>query len=417
MGWGIADQSISSLTNFALGILIARAVTTAEFGAFGIAFSTYLIALGISRAVAAEPLVIRYSVGPSDRWARGSRAATGTALLLASVFALLCLAAGLLAQGPLRGALIALAICLPGLILQDIWRYAFFAAGRGSRAFINDVCWMSIMFPAILLFVGLDLNSAGWMILAWGGAGTAAALIGCFQARLLPRPQAARGWLHEHKDIAGRYVGEFMASGGAAQLTTYGVGAIAGLAATGTLRAGALLMGPLNVLFMGIRLSAIPEGVRLLKESVGRLRQRSLGLSSALGAGALIWVMVIVFAPDAAGRAILRDNWEPAQRVVLQLGLGMVGSGLVAGASVGLRALAAARRSFRASLAETAVNVVFILLGAAVSGAVGAAWGIAGAGVFGVVVWWVYYSKALDEHAGGRDSQMADPITDLPEGV
>ena len=36
-GWGLIDQAFSSLTNFALGILIARTVPIAEFGAFSLA--------------------------------------------------------------------------------------------------------------------------------------------------------------------------------------------------------------------------------------------------------------------------------------------------------------------------------------------------------------------------------------------
>jgi O-antigen/teichoic acid export membrane protein len=128
------------------------------------------------------------------------------------------------------------------------------------------------------------------------------------------------------------------------------------------------------------------------------LRQRSITLSIALGTLALLWVFTVMLAPDAAGRAVLRANWEPAETVVLQLGLGMVGSGIVAGASVGLRALAAARRSFRASLAETLVSVVCILAGAVTAGAVGAAWGIAGASVFGVAVWWWHFLRGIPEH-------------------
>ena len=32
-------------------------------------------------------------------------------------------------------------LTLPGLLLQDSWRFAFFALGRGSQAFLNDLVW------------------------------------------------------------------------------------------------------------------------------------------------------------------------------------------------------------------------------------------------------------------------------------
>ena len=45
MGWGVADQGMSSLTNFAVNIYIARALGAAEYGAFALAFVTYAFAL------------------------------------------------------------------------------------------------------------------------------------------------------------------------------------------------------------------------------------------------------------------------------------------------------------------------------------------------------------------------------------
>jgi len=43
-GWGLADQAFSSLTNFAVGLLIARTVGPADFGAFSLAFALYNVA-------------------------------------------------------------------------------------------------------------------------------------------------------------------------------------------------------------------------------------------------------------------------------------------------------------------------------------------------------------------------------------
>ena len=51
LGWGVADQAMSSLTNFGIGIYVARSLGIQEFGAFSLAFATYLIVLfGLPRA-------------------------------------------------------------------------------------------------------------------------------------------------------------------------------------------------------------------------------------------------------------------------------------------------------------------------------------------------------------------------------
>ena len=81
-GWGLTDQAFSSLTNFALGIVIARTVPIAEFGAFSLAFAAYLIAVNMIRAFPMQPLAIRYSTLPVDAWRRGTAAALGTVLLV-----------------------------------------------------------------------------------------------------------------------------------------------------------------------------------------------------------------------------------------------------------------------------------------------------------------------------------------------
>ena len=57
--WGIADQAVSSLTNFALGLLVARSVGPAELGSFALVFNTYLIALCLTRVFSTDPLLIR----------------------------------------------------------------------------------------------------------------------------------------------------------------------------------------------------------------------------------------------------------------------------------------------------------------------------------------------------------------------
>src|SRR5437764_6373982 len=61
LGWGLADQALSSMTNFALAILVARSVSTSALGAFGLAFTTYTITLGATRALCQEPLTVCYS--------------------------------------------------------------------------------------------------------------------------------------------------------------------------------------------------------------------------------------------------------------------------------------------------------------------------------------------------------------------
>ena len=151
LGWGVADQAISSLSNFALGVFVARTFGATSFGAFALAFVTYTVVINASRGLATDPLLVRYSGDVTRRWRRATSEATGTALLVGVAAGAVCVVAGLLLPDPVGPVFVALGVGLPGLALQDSWRFAFFARGSGSSAFINDLIWTVLLVLALVV--------------------------------------------------------------------------------------------------------------------------------------------------------------------------------------------------------------------------------------------------------------------------
>jgi O-antigen/teichoic acid export membrane protein len=394
-GWGFADQALSSLTNFLLGIFVARSVDALGFGAFSVAFTAYLVALGISRALTTEPLVVRFSSTRTETWKEGTRAATGAAVLIGVLLACLCAAAALIFSGQLRVALLILAPLLPGLLLQDTWRYAFFAADRDKQAFINDLIWAIVLFPALTVLLVTESATVGWLIAVWGGAAAAAAVAGIRQAGLIPAPNMTPRWFRDQRDLAPRFLGEFSIGSGVSQLTLLGIGAVASLAELGSLRAGQILMGPLNVLFLGAGLVTIPEGVRIQRQSVTRLRKYVLSVAAVLAFFTLGWGITALTLPDALGRAILAANWAAAQPVILPLTVSMIAFGFTTSAGAGLRALAAARESLRAKCLSAPGMATAGLVGASMAGSIGAAWGLAIGQTAAAAIWWAFLAHAI----------------------
>jgi O-antigen/teichoic acid export membrane protein len=393
-GWGVADQALSSLANLAVGALVARAVSPASFGAFGLVFSTYLIVLGACRALVAEPLVVRFSARRDAEWRSATRAATGSALALGIAAGLGCALVGFAAGGVFGQALLALGVVLPGLVLQDTWRYAFFAAGRGRKAFTNDLASAAAL-PA-LAALSYGTHAVGLFVLVWGAAGTLAALLASLQAGFAPAPIAGPSWIRRQRDLGFPYLGEFAALG-AGEAALFGVAGLAGLAAAGALRAGQILVGPLRVLFLGVRLAAVPEGVRLLRDPRSSPRAAAVRLSALLAGVALAWGALLTILPHSLGESLVGRSWSEARHVMVPLSLAMAGTGAVTGAVVGLRALAAARRSLRARILVTPVMVLGTLAGAAAAGAPGTAWGIAIVTWLSLGLWWRQFLGALAE--------------------
>ena len=88
--------------------------------------------------------------------------------------ALVLAAAGVL-DGTARLAFLALGLTLPGLLLQDSWRFSFFALGHGGHAFLNDTIWTIVLLPALVILRKTGHANVFWFVIAWGATAAAAA--------------------------------------------------------------------------------------------------------------------------------------------------------------------------------------------------------------------------------------------------
>ena len=394
MSWGLADQAVSSLTNFAVGLVVARALGAVDFGIFALAWATFSAALNFSRGLGSDPLVVRFSGAAPALWRSALTEATGTAVVVGVGSGLLSVVAGAVLGGPIGAAFVALGLVLPFLLLQDAWRFGFFAAGRGQQAFLNDLICAVALVPALL--IAAQHSSVVGCVLAWGAATAVAAVAGCLQARAVPRPLRIGRWLRAHRDLGARYVVENLSNGGSGQIRTYGLGAIAGLAAVGAVRGGELLLGPFLAVLMGLSLVAVPEASRIARSRPQRLARFCLLLGGGQAVAALAWGCgLLLFLPDAAGAMLLGEVWPAAAVLILPATLSVAIAGLSSGASTGLRALGSARRSLRAQLLNTALYITGGLIGAVWAGAVGSSWGVAIACTAGACGWWYQLRAAL----------------------
>ncbi|MER6910498.1 hypothetical protein ABT354_02320 [Streptomyces sp. NPDC000594] len=407
LSWGLADQAVCSMTNFAVGIYVARSLGLAAFGVFSLAWVTYGVVLGVSRGLATDPLVVRFSGVPTASWRAAAARSSGTALGVGVAFGALCLMAGPAIGGSVGAAFTALGVILPGLLLQDAWRYSFFAAGTGRKAFANDLLGGLALIPAMV--VADRVGSVAAFVLAWGTAASVAALYGCLQSGIRPQLTGARAWLREQRDLGYRYLVENVGVSGAAQLRAYGLGLIVGVSAVGVIRGAELLLGPFLAVLMGLSLVTVPEAARVLRHAPHRLGRFCLLLGGGQAAAALLWGAALLLVPDRAGAFVLGGVWHSASELIVPAVLGVAGASLGTGAAAGLRALAAARRSLRCQLFASACYVGGGLGGAAAAGTVGSAWGVAAATISGSAVWWLQLRAALREHHQNHIREVRTP--------
>ena len=397
--WSVADQALSSLTNFALRIVVLRETGLRGFGAFSIAFLVYTAALGVSRAMNSQPLMVRFASSEEPEWRRAAKAATGTALVFGVLIGLVGLALSLVLSGTISSNVAAVSLVMPALLLQDAWRFVFSTWRRGRSAFLNDLVWVVAIVPgfAYLTTAG-EASSAGY-VLAWGIAAAIAAVAGAAQAALLPSPTRVVRWVRAQGDLGSRFTGEFAAMAAGNQLSVYGIAAVAGLEALGAIQAAQLVFGPLNLLSLGLGLVAIPEAVRALERSKRALRRILSVLGGGLATAILLFGAAAYVVPMEWGRALFDDPWTAARALLIPIAIFKAMSALSWSSVVGLRALEAARRSFWVRLGTTPVAIGLAVAGAAVAGAEGGAWGLAiGSIVIAGAFRW-HLARALSEVA------------------
>jgi O-antigen/teichoic acid export membrane protein len=410
LSWGVADQGVSSLGNFALGIAVARALAPADFGAFALALVTYGVVLNASRGLATDPLVVRYSRAEASAWRRAVSAATGTAVTAGVVCGAGCILVGMVLPSSVKGAFVALGVSLPCLMLQDGWRFAFFSSGRPAKALVNDLVWAVLQIAAVVALVLTHHATVVTCVLAFGGSAALAAAFGWWQVRILPRPGLTRSWLTEQRALSGRYLVENVSISGARQLRMTGLGLLAGLAAVGQVRAAEILMGPFMVILMGVSQVAVPEAVHVVHRAPRRLTRFCLYLGGAQALAAVAWgALMFLLVPRGLGQLLLGDLWVGAFALLLPVLLNMTIGCFESGAVSGVRALGASRHSLAAQLSNAGLYLVGGIGGAALDGARGSCWGVAAATAVATVIWWRRLRRALHEHLVRTPQPVSTP--------
>ena len=377
--WTLADQAVSSIINLGVSVFVARAVPADAFGGFSLAFATYLILLGVSRACTSSPLGIRFSTARHRHWQNAVAASSAASLVLGVAAGLTLGLFALFAWGPrhsVGAAMLALAFALPLLLLQDQWRFAFFARAWPQYALVTDLVWATAIAAGFGLLTLLGVTRVWTAILAWGAAAGIAAFVSCIRAGVSPNPPRALSWFRAHRDLTPSLLGDYALSVGITQAMVFAVAALSGLAAAGALRGAQVIFGPVNVVIMAASATAVPEGSRLLARAPHRLLSAMGAVSVLVASVALTWgCLVTLLMPDALGHQLLGDTWLHAGSVLPALTVLMAASGVATGALVALRVLELPSRAVRVR----ALGAPFLLMGGTIGallhGAPGAVWG------------------------------------------
>lgn len=381
------DQVIAGASNVLIAVLAARLMSVASFGLFGIVFLVYMIALGVTRALVSDPLLV-HPLEAQDRLGE----VIGTTCLLGIAVALGVLVAGLgalLVDPRLGDALLVLAACMPLLALQDLGRYLGFATQKPAAAVVLDVSWLVLLLVAVSALFVTGTHVLAWFIAAWGGSGAAAGLL--LFAQHPPRGvRFGFSWLRHTWGFSWRYLISYTSTQGTALGLSGGVGAIAGARALGAVQGAVLLVRP----FMTFQVAAIAASLGEVARAVAadqRPRRQAIRTSALTTAAALINAVALLVLPDGLGHAVLGATWHAAKPLLLPTGMQIVFLGLLTGVRAGLLGMRAIRTAMVIDVAGTVVVLVAAAIGAVINGALGALWAVSAGWGLLMIVWWVTF--------------------------
>lgn len=390
----VADQAFSSASNFLVGVVVARLAGPGAFGAFALAYSVWLAIAGVHRALIVNPMMVAAggSHADSDRVeealaAEGILGLVGAAVI-AMIGAILCLT-GL---GSLGWTLLGLAPWLPALLIQDLWRWAGFMRARPGKALANDIAFAVVQVTLMMALGAAGRLQTGMALAAWGGGAVVGAVIGTRQFRA--RLRLAGGWAVLRRSWPdGRWLlADFLTSYGASQAWLYLVAVVLGPAALGLIRAAQNLMGPTNVLLLGISSYGLPASVAAFREGgwigLDRVVRR---VASSMTLGIAAYAMPLAAGRDLVVELVYGSEYAGIGMLVVLAGLQAVFLGI--GFGVGTALTAARRTSALVTVRMTtaAVSAACFLALAGPLGVVGAGWaGAVGSATYAVLMWAVY---------------------------
>jgi O-antigen/teichoic acid export membrane protein len=306
-GLAILDQGLISGSNFLIGILLARWLVPAEYGAFSLAFSVFLLLSYVYQSLLSEPQGV-FSGSAYRQCLRGYLKALLSIQLMVTIFGLVLLggsAAVVYAMGKadgLPGALAGVAIASPCILFFWLLRRAYYmnlAPGRAAMgAFIYFVLTTGGLFVAYKK--ALISPFAAYLLMAIGALGTGIYLLTqvnkALPADTATPPTAGQAW-HKHWEY-GRWA---LAVSVVTWIPYYMyyplVSAFSGMAQAGQLRALMNLSLPMEQSYTALSILFLPYAARVCREkgisSSGPL-VRNITLLFVGGAVAY-WALLIPF--------------------------------------------------------------------------------------------------------------------------
>ncbi|MDP9075317.1 MAG: hypothetical protein M3N98_14370 [Actinomycetota bacterium] len=401
----LADQVVSSASNFATGVVIARLAGARAFGQYVLTAMIWLVVVGIHRALITEPVIVT-SRSTTDRGRLVAQGVTSELMLGGVVTVTVALAAvlALMAGAPIGRLMLALAPWFIPMLVQDYWRAMAFLERRPGLALTNDAVFAIVQIAFVGLFIVIGWRSASSMIVAWGIGSTAGALFGLWWSPSMASPAEALRLVRGLWPMSRWLLADFLSGFAADQAYLVFLALLLTGEDYGGFRAAASLMGPTVVILLAGGNIGLPEASarantrnpRTLRLFARRLTAGTAGCVMLYGAVVAVGggqLLSSLYGPRFARFAPLA-TFAAVEYIILVS---------VFGQGIALKAAGRMRLVWMARVAVAVASLLSMLLLVRRLGLIGAGWSAVATGVYyAIAVYALYRFELTGTRSAGR---------------
>jgi O-antigen/teichoic acid export membrane protein len=403
----VADQGASSISNFALALIVAHYSSASALGVFAILTSTYVLSQGIVRSLSSDCLLTRAEGDDALRsdYERGGYLA---ALVLSVSVAVLVAGVSGLLPSEFTLPFVIFAVSFPLMALQDFARFIGISRYDPAYAIRLDLAW--------LVLKAEGLTTLAWLFGAWSGAG---ALVGLWTLRAQlarsGRGRLLRFWDRSERGVGLRFAGQFMLVTSWTYFVSYLLLFVLPLASIGVFKLSQLALGPITVLLSGVQSALIALATKRLQVDTHKAVRFLLVGGVGSFVLTMVWTGIVYGAPAHDMASLFGHNWVAARAIVPYAGLAVAFASFANAAVSGLRAMRAASENLRLSVVMVPFLFVFCLGGAELFGIKGAAAGLAVAGAVYSALSWSLLAKLARTFVPGANAVVQDVVAEMSE--
>jgi O-antigen/teichoic acid export membrane protein len=382
-GASIVDQAMLAGANFVANVLLARWLPPAQYGAFTLAYSVFLLFGTFHTSVFSEPMLVFGAGKYAQRFRRYIGLLTlghiavmvPICLILIGVSVLL----GRVYPVEVQRALEALAFAGPFMLLLWLLKRAFYVSLKPEWAVLGGASYLVLLLGSFFLLRAVNKVSPAMTFLAMGWSGLPATLL--LMKRLRPQWRDA-GDLRAAEVIDGHWRYSRWAVG--SSILTWIPGNIyftvlpawAGLEGVASLRALTNLVLPVGNTIGALSLLLVPLLARNRTKGRKRLTRTMAVFLALFLAGAGIYYLGLVFFRGDVVRILYGGRYSEIVPLVPLVGLLAVTAGFTAVFGAALRALERPDEVFWSYVVSSAVAFGAGIILARTLGTAGALWGL-----------------------------------------